>query len=119
MRQCKADLERKQVATRDAYRAANDLRCGCQENSWVDLNAQRPGWFLDMKYQNCFSKAVMQNLVRKPGYAASCGASKSIGKLMYPSTHHIPATYTNVHRCYHHSKSYHLATPTLVGNPSG
>jgi len=33
-----------------------------------------PGWFLDMKYQICLSKAVMQTLVRKPGYAASCGA---------------------------------------------
>jgi len=36
---------------------------------------------LDMKCQTCFSKAVMQNLVRKPGYAASCGASKSTGRL--------------------------------------
>jgi len=71
-----------------------------------------------MKYQICFSKAVMQSLVRKPGYAASCGASKSIGKLMYPSIHHPPTTYTNHHRCYNHLKSYHLATPTSVGSPS-
>ena len=61
----------------------------------------------------------MQNLVRKPGYAASCGALKSIGKLIYPCIHHIPTTYTNDHRCYNHSKSYHLATPTLVESPSG
>jgi len=32
----------------------------------------KPGWFLDMKCQTCFSKAVMQNLVRNflpAGYA--------------------------------------------------
>ena len=66
------------------------------------LERETPGWFLDMnirlaRYEisDLFSKAVMQNLVRKPGYAASCGASKAIGRLVYPSVHHIPTTYTN------------------------
>jgi len=85
---------------------------------WIGMFKGLAG-FLDMKYQTCFSKAVMQNLVRKPAYAASCGASKSVGKLMHPRIHHIPTTYTNDYRCYNHSKSSHLATPTSVGSPSG
>ena len=72
-RQRKADLEWKQVATYDAYRAANQLRMAARRTlEWIEM--LMPGWFLDMKYQICLSKAVMQNLVRKLGYAASCGA---------------------------------------------
>ena len=39
-----------QLNTRSAYRVANQQSLACLSGS----EHQRPGWFLDMKYQTCF-----------------------------------------------------------------
>jgi len=59
-RQCRRDDTRltesgnarsEQLNTRGAYRVANQQRLACLSGS----KRQRPGWFLDMKYQTCYS----------------------------------------------------------------
>ena len=57
--QCRRDYARltedrnarsEQLNTRSAYRVANQQSLACLSGS----EHQRPGWFLDMKYQTCF-----------------------------------------------------------------
>jgi len=58
-RQCRRDDARltesgnassEQLNTRGAYRVTNQQSLACLSGS----ERQRPGWFLDMKYQTCF-----------------------------------------------------------------
>ena len=56
-----------QLNTRGAYRVANQQRLACLSGS----ERQRPGWFLDMKYQTCF---LPENRLIAYLMLAICGA---------------------------------------------